>query len=334
MRGMTAAILAGVLTAGSGLLRGQTAGSATAADLLDVIPRVVADYGAGEQLRGDELRPLLAPQVQAMLANGVPVTREQVRAWAAQLAEAMINQRLVLREAMRHGVQPDLEEGRRLVADQEERLGSKAFERALRLQGVTAEELAQRLAENEAVSRWLESRQPPGESATEEAARTFYEGHPEQFTRPLLYHVAHLLIAVSENAGEAEADRAREKAVALRRQIAAGTPFAALAREHSDCPSKADGGDLGPLPRGRLPEAFEEAALALEPGQISEPVRSPQGWHLIRGGTVLPPCPVPFPVVRETILAGLRDASREAAFRDLIQRLREEARVTMYLTAP
>ena len=90
----------------------------TAADLLEFIPDVVADYGRGEQLRGDEVRPLVAPQVQAMLANGITPTPDQVRAWTVALIDGMINQRLALQEAERHGVTVDVEAGRRLVADQ------------------------------------------------------------------------------------------------------------------------------------------------------------------------------------------------------------------------
>jgi parvulin-like peptidyl-prolyl isomerase len=246
----------------------------------------------------------------------------------------MINQRLVLREAQRQGVQVDLETGRRLVADQEERLGAKAFSRALRLQGVTAAELARRLAENEAIDRWLETVGPPQDSFTEQAAQAYYDGHLEQFRQPAVYHVSQVLVVVPEDAPEAETAKARARVEGLRREIAAGASFADVARGHSDCPSKADGGDLGPLPAGRMPAAFEQTAMALDAGQISEPVRSPHGWHLIRGGPVSPANQVPFASVRESILASLRDTAREAARQDLIGRLREQAHVSLYITAP
>jgi len=308
--------------------------SVTAADLLEFIPEVVADYGQGEQIRGEEVKPLIAPQVQAMLANGAKPTPEQVRAWTASLVDGMINQRLVLREAARQGVTPDLEAGRRLVASQQERLGDKAFERVLRLQGVSADQLARHLAENEAVNRWLESIGPAPESITEAAARTYYQQHPEEFRRPAVYHVWHLLVAVPEDAAAEAVAAARQRADGLRALAARGESFAALAAAHSDCPSKLDGGDLGPLPAGRLPPAFESAALALMPGQISDPVRSPQGWHLIRGGIVIPGAEVPFASVCEDIVAALQRTAIEEARHNLIRRLREQAHVSVYVSAP
>lgn len=333
MRTVTAAGLAMAMLALGPWLHGQQ-GPATAADLLEFIPDVVADYGTGEQLRGEELTPLLAPQVSAMLANGTVPTPEQVRGWAVNLADAMINQRLVLREAVRQGARIDIEVGQRLVADQRERLGTKAFQRALLLQGVTADELARHLAENDAVNRWLDEIKPPEGTVTEASAQAYYDQHPERFRNPTTYHVAQVLIAVPEGAPEAEVTKARDRLAQLRQQLAAGAPFADLARHHSDCPSRADGGDLGPLPEGRLPAPFETAAMSLEPGQISDLVRSPHGWHLIRGGPVTPGTQVPFAAVREAVLTGLRDAARETARQDLVRRLREQAHVSLYLTAP
>ena len=94
------------------------------------------------------------------------------------------------------------------------------------------------------------------------------------------------------------------------------------------------GGDLGPLPQGRLPPAFESVALSLEADQISDPVRTPSGWHLLRGGSVVPGGRRPFAEVREALLTELREARRETLRGDLIRRLREQAQVSIYVTAP
>lgn len=333
MQPLLSICLAVVLLALTASAHGQTE-EPTAADLLDFIPAVVADYGNGEQLRGAEVTPLIAPQVQAMLANGARPTAAQVRTWTVNLVDSMINQRLILREALRAGVTLDLEAGQRLVDDQRQRLGRKGFERSLRLQGVSADELAQHLAENAAVDRWLASIPPPENRVTDQAAQAFYDGHRDQFRRPATYHVGHLLVGIREDASADEVAQARTQVANLRAEIASGTAFAALAARHSDCPSKANGGDLGPLPEGRLPPAFESVALSLEAGQISEPVRTPNGWHLIRGGPIVPGGRLAFPEVRQTILDGLRDAQRETARGDLIRRLREEAHLTIYVTAP
>lgn len=72
-------------------------------------------------------------------------------------------------------------------------------------------------------------------------------------------------------------------AARLREQIQAGADFAALAREHSQCPSgKQSGGDLGEFPRGAMVPAFDKVAFQLSVGELSEPVQTKFGYHLIR----------------------------------------------------
>ncbi len=84
----------------------------------------------------------------------------------------------------------------------------------------------------------------------------------------------------------ADVTRSKEQAEARIRQILrqarGGAEFTELAREHSDGPSGPNGGDLGSFPRGRMHPAFQEAAFALEVGEISDPVETPFGYHIIQ----------------------------------------------------
>lgn len=67
----------------------------------------------------------------------------------------------------------------------------------------------------------------------------------------------------------------------LKAKIDEGSNFAELAQLHSLCPSKAAGGDLGQFGRGQMVKPFEDAAFGLEPGQVSGPVQTQFGYHLI-----------------------------------------------------
>lgn len=72
-----------------------------------------------------------------------------------------------------------------------------------------------------------------------------------------------------------------EEAISLKEQILSGTPFEDVAAEHSNCPSGARGGDLGFFGRGQMVSEFENAAFDLKVGELSDPVRTNFGWHLI-----------------------------------------------------
>ncbi len=83
-------------------------------------------------------------------------------------------------------------------------------------------------------------------------------------------HCAHILVK-----NEAEARQVLD-------ELGKGTSFAKLAMERSLCPSKKRGGDLGIFGRGRMVKEFERAAFLLSKGQMSEPVRTQFGWHVIK----------------------------------------------------
>jgi len=120
----------------------------------------------------------------------------------------------------------------------------------------------------------------PGDVSDAEVAQ-YYAAHEKSFAQPEAVKLRHILVRVDEDAPAAEADKAREQVLKLRLRLDKGEDFAVVARE-SDDPSASQGGELGWIPRGTTVQAFEEAAFALKPGQVSMPVRSPFGWHLIK----------------------------------------------------
>lgn len=91
---------------------------------------------------------------------------------------------------------------------------------------------------------------------------------------------SHILIAHGGDSSRSP-EEARTQIDALKAEIAGGAEFAAVAAQHSDCPSSARGGDLGPFGRGMMVPEFETAAFALEPGSVSDVVETDFGYHLI-----------------------------------------------------
>ena len=77
-------------------------------------------------------------------------------------------------------------------------------------------------------------------------------------------------------------EQAQQQIQQLAGPLAGGGDFASLAREHSDCPSSAKGGDLGSFGRGQMVGPFEDAAFGLEVGQTSGVVETPFGYHIIQ----------------------------------------------------
>ncbi|HEY8211036.1 MAG TPA: SurA N-terminal domain-containing protein [Myxococcaceae bacterium] len=110
-----------------------------------------------------------------------------------------------------------------------------------------------------------------------------YTANSYVYQQPERVHARHILVAVAKDAPQAKKDEARAKIEDYKKQIDGGKDFAALAKEVSDDQgSKASGGDLGFKPREEWVPEFSNAAFSLKPGEVSAPVESPFGIHLIK----------------------------------------------------
>ena len=96
------------------------------------------------------------------------------------------------------------------------------------------------------------------------------------------YNIAHILLRVPEGASPERIRQARERADQALAEIKGGAPFARVAASYSDAPDALQGGAIGWRSHDRLPELFSEALAKMTPGQVSEPLRSPAGFHILQ----------------------------------------------------
>lgn len=161
----------------------------------------------------------------------------------------------------------------------------------------------------------------PAPAAPDEASlRQRYEQEKSRYVDPEQRLASHILVAVDAGADQAAEAAARQKAADLARQARDGADFAALAREHSDdTGSQAGGGDLGWVAQdGTMVAPFEDALFALDAGQVSDPVRTPFGWHVLQLREVRSGRQVPFEDVRDQLLAEQVQTDRERVFNEFV----------------
>lgn len=166
----------------------------------------------------------------------------------------------------------------------------------------------------------------PKPASDEAALRQLYQQNSAKYSTPEQREVSHILVQVAANASEAEKKAAEAKANQLAAQARApGADFAALARANSDdSGSKDKGGDLGWIRKEDMVPAFGNAAFTMQAGQISAPVKSEFGWHIIKVGAVRPAVQRPFGEVRADLERELSQGSQEREFNDLIGKLVDE----------
>jgi len=117
---------------------------------------------------------------------------------------------------------------------------------------------------------------------SEDEVKTYYEENQADFSSPETVEARHILIKVNKDADEAAVEAARRRAQAIYERAVQGEDFAKLAKEFSEGPSRNQGGYLGTFGRGKMVKPFEEKAFALKAGEISAPVRTDFGWHIIK----------------------------------------------------
>ncbi len=155
----------------------------------------------------------------------------------------------------------------------------------------------------------------------EDDLRKAYNEDIARFSTPEQRRASHILITLPATA--AEQQQALAKIEGLRKQAVGGADFAQLAKQHSqDVGSSGNGGDLGLIERGLFHPEFEQAVLALKVGEISKPVRTKDGYHLIKITSLKPEVRKPFSEVRDTIDKELRKRLAEEQFFEMAERFR------------
>jgi peptidyl-prolyl cis-trans isomerase D len=157
---------------------------------------------------------------------------------------------------------------------------------------------------------------------SEEELQQFYEERVSQFQIPEERSTRHILIAVDESADEDTINKAREKANDIRQKLTDGGDFAKLAEEFSDDPGSSQlGGDLGFFGRGNLDPEYEKTMFALKEGEISEPVLSSFGFHIIKLEEIRAEKSKSFEEVKDELIADYRKNIAERKFFDEAEKL-------------
>lgn len=181
------------------------------------------------------------------------------------------------------------------------------------------------------ISKFVETVIVPKVKVTEEEARTFYNQNPDKFSRSESLKASHILIGVDAKATAEEKKKASDKADKLRKELAGGADFAALAKANSTCPSSQQGGDLGFFGKGQMVPAFEKSAFALKPGEISDVVETQFGYHIIKLTDKKPTETVPFKEAQTRIEEYLKGQKVNAAVGEYLSEARKTAKIELLI---
>ena len=258
------------------------------------------------------------------VARGMPgKPREVIELAAFDLAkERMIDQALMAQESKRRNylVDPaELAHGMKQWLKQNG--GKKAFQKNKHPLIKDQEDLKKEITSQIQFNRLLEEESacPP---VSEKDALEYYESRPDLFRTEETLTASHLLKKASTEEEFVEKEQA---VLDLRKKIEQGMDFVEAVREESD--DAVNDGHLGTFGKGRMVPEFETVAFSLAEGELSQPVRTQFGWHLILLRERTQPQITPFEEMREKIVEYLTERRKDKVFEEFLDRLKSEATI-------
>ncbi len=274
--------------------------------------------------------------VQRRLAStGRSLDDSQLQALKKEVLEGLINVELLYQETQRKGItvkeaaiDEELKTLRGRFADEDQ------FKTALSKANLSEAALRSQVKRRLAIEHFIATQFAEKVTVSAKETKDYYESHPQSFKQPEQVRASHILIKIDPQADESQRAEARKKIEEIKHKLHEGEDFATLAKEFSQGPSGAKGGDLGYFRRGDMVKPFEEAAFALKPGEVSDPVETRFGYHLIKLIDRKPETTIPYEDIKERIEHHLKDKKVQEKVGLYVQGLKEEATVERFLTQP
>jgi peptidyl-prolyl cis-trans isomerase C len=283
----------------------------------------------GVVIQEEEVNRGLLYHQQRLLATTGQVIRPDMMAEARKMVlESLIDRELLYQQSQKKGIVVDDAQ----VNEQLDRLkkqypNEQAFKESMAEDHLSEDAVKSRIKMNLAVQKFVEKEFGGNVDITEGEAKAFYDGHPEYFTQPETIRASEILIKVDPKADAAKKGEARKKLEDIQKRVKKGEDFAGLAKEFSQSASAAQGGDLGEVPKGRMPKSFDDAAFSLKPGEVSGVVENDFGFQLIKVNEKTPEKVVPFKDVEERIRQHLANQKVKQRVDEYLNEVKKTAKI-------
>ena len=201
------------------------------------------------------------------------------------------------------------------------------FKKALAARGMTLERLKSDTRLDISINKMMEAEAATQPAPADAQVREFYDKNPDKFKQDEACRASHILFKVEESADAATKKKVKDQAESVLKQARAGADFAQLAKKYSADGSAQDGGDLNFFTRGQMVPAFDQAAFALKPGEISDIVTTQFGYHIIKVTERRPASTVPFEQVSARIKEYLTEQQKQQKVDTFIESLKQRAKI-------
>lgn len=289
------------------------------------LPETVATVN-GEAIKREELEKVSTAMLTINGRTPEDLSADERKKLYRSVTEELVTDRLVSKQAA--GVKVAEAEVDKRVEELKAGVPAAEFDAELKGSGQTIAELRKNLRAEIQQQRWMEGQIAGQIKVSDAEIEDYYKKNPDNFQAPEAIRASHILVRVTQDATPEVALEKENFVNALRERIVnKKDSFAELAKQSDDAGSRDKGGDLGFFTRERMVPEFADAAFALGKDELSKPVRTNFGFHLIKVTDRQPPRTVPLAEAKENIRSYLEGDKRRQALSQLIAKLHEGAKV-------
>lgn len=300
-----------------------------------------AEPAAGARITGPVAKingvPIASEEFYAELdkitARGAKIPAERLARIEQNILKRLIEKELVRQAVEKAGVKVEEAEIDSAYDEYKKRFQTdEQFENYLKHGRVTVESIKARIAEKRALEKLIESK--GNMTVTEEEAKDFYAKNERFYLDKAGVKASHILVKLPEKATPEQEKAALDKIKAIEAELKSGKSFEDVATRMSEGPSAPKGGDLGFFGAGQMVKPFEEKAFAMKVGEVSGPVRTRFGFHIIKVVDKREERKKPFEEVKDQIEQSLKNKKFFQERRALLETLEKEAKIEKFIAEP
>ncbi len=242
-----------------------------------------------------------------------------------------IDELILLQKGRELGFQPtaaQLTDAADRIKKQNNITSDAQFRAALVQEGMSFEEFEKNLEKQYILARVQQQEIMPRVQLTEEESKEYYRTHTKEFEKPATITIRDIFISVPTTAAGvnvAADDEVAKKIADIRARVVKGEDFTKLVAEVSESPSKANGGLIGPINVAELAPQVHALIDKMKVGDVSEPIRTPNGYQLIKLETRLDAAPEAFEAVRDQIAEKVGSSRMDGEQKKYLDKLRAQA---------
>jgi peptidyl-prolyl cis-trans isomerase SurA len=263
-----------------------------------------------------------------------PVSPDVAARLKRDLLAAMIDKKLIKQKIKELNIVISEEEVRQSIEDikRQNKMSQEALAAALLAQGISFDQYRAQMKEELERIRLMSQEVKSKIQVGEREIREYYDANSAAFSEEPTYRARHIFLKVDKKASNDEIKKIMAKAADVMAEAKNNSDFAALATKYSDDPGAAkDGGDLGTFKKGDMLPEIESAVITMMPGEVSELVTTPAGFHIIKLEEKSAGKLKPFETVKAAINDLLYRKKSEERFKQWAEELRKGAAIDIKL---